>query len=295
MNGGFDDFPFPDNNNNPNSFLPDRNEPNNFNPSNISIQQDRNESNDNNLFFLINMINQPFSFNQNNPMDLYREEYNQNNEAETHSNMNNNNNMSTQYRTLFEIRPVSKTRLGRKPKNSSNNNGKKIHDKYEKKNMMFVYKRNIYNNSLEAVNELLKQSDNNKINKIQLLKNDTSKVVKNKKTDNEALLSLKVKDMLSFKITSRFKYNDKDYNKKQIEFILEQDDEEINEFLNKDFEDLINIYKETNDKTGVFRYFKRVDDDIKKYAQDKKYIKYYRAMSNNFKGIIKEMQSRKRD
>ena len=193
---------------------------------------------------------------------------------------------------IFEIKKV---KTGRKRKNKIIIKDK-THTKFKKDNIIIKIKRNLYNHSLKFVNALLKNSNDNKINKIKLRKNDNSIIIASKKEKNLSLLKTPIKDILSTKLSSKYIYLHEDYNKDKINFIIKQNNKEINEFLNKTFEDILNLYRKDKDDNDIYKDFKRLNDDIEKYKmenEDENYINLYKEVTNDFKTVIARIFPRK--
>ena len=193
---------------------------------------------------------------------------------------------------IFEIKKV---KTGRKRKNQIIIKDK-THTKFKKDNIIIKIKRNLYNHSLKYVNFLLKKSNDNKINKIKLHKNDNSIIIASKKEKNLSLFKTPIKDILSTKLSSKYIHLHEDYNKDKINFIIKQNNKEINEFLNKTFEDILNLYRKDNDDNDTYKDFKRLNDDIEKYKmenEDENYIDLYKEITNDFENVIARIFPRK--
>lgn len=188
---------------------------------------------------------------------------------------------------IFSIKKMKKK--GRYRKNQIITKKKyKTHTKYDKDNIIIKIKRNLYNHSLELVNTLLKNSNDNKINKIILRKNNNAIIIASKKEKNNDLLEKPIKDILSTKVSSKFTSLHEDYNKDKIDLIIKQNNKEINEFLNKTFKEILDLYRKVKNDNDIYKDFKRLEDDIKKYEmeQDQRYIDLYKEKTENFENII---------
>ena len=193
---------------------------------------------------------------------------------------------------IFEIKKV---KTGRKRKNQIIIKDK-THTKFKKDNIIIKIKRNLYNHSLKFVNVLLKKSNDNKINKIKLCKNDNSIIIASKKEKNLSLFKTPIKDILSTKLSSKYIHLHEDYNKDKINFIIKQNNKEINEFLNKTFEDILNLYRKDKDDNDIYKDFKRLNDDIEKFKmenEDENYIDLYKEITNDFENVIDRIFPRK--
>ena len=188
---------------------------------------------------------------------------------------------------IFEINKIKKRRQGRKKMNQVYNN-EETHTKYGGDNIATKVKRNNFNNYLKHINLKLRKSKNPILNNIELKKIDTSIITVSKKEENLELLDQKIKDTLSNKISRKFLYLEEDYNKKKIEFILQQNDKDINYELNLTNREILDIYCNNKKDNPIFKDFKTLDDDLKelKKENDDKYIKLYEYTAKNFEQII---------
>lgn len=196
---------------------------------------------------------------------------------------------------VFEIKKIKKTKLGRKKLNQIYNS-KNAHTKYNKDNIITKIKRNINDNFLENLNLNLRKSKNPNLNKIQLVKIDTSVITVSKKEENIDLLDQEIKYTLSNKITPKFLYLEKDYNKKNIEFILQQNDKEINYQLNLTNREILDIYSNNRKVNPNFKNFKTLEDDLEelKTKHDDNYLKLYEYTVKNFESIINKIFPRRK-
>ena len=151
-------------------------------------------------------------------------------------------------------------------------------------------------NEYKHINLKLSKSQNPKLNKIQLVKIDTSIITVSKKEDNLELLNKKMKDILSNKISSKYLYLEEDYNKKQIEFILKQNDEDINYELNLTYREILDVYSNNKKDNPIFKDFKTLDDDLEelRIVNDQKYLQLYEYTAKNLESIINAIFPRRR-
>ena len=196
---------------------------------------------------------------------------------------------------IFKINKIKKSRQGRKKLNQVYNN-EETHTKYSGDNIAIKIKRNNYNNYLKHINLKLRKSKNPNLNNIELKKIDTSIITVSKKEENLELLDQKIKDTLSNKISSKYLYLEEDYNKKKIEFILQQNDKDINYELNLTNREILDIYCNNKKDNLIFKDFKTLDDDLKelKKKNDDKYIKLYEYTAKNFEQIINAIFPRRK-
>ena len=194
---------------------------------------------------------------------------------------------------IFEIKKLKK--LGRNKKNKISKN-ERNHNKNKRDNIATKVKRNVNKNEYKHINLKLSKSQNPKLNKIQLVKIDTSIITVSKKEDNLELLNKKMKDILSNKISSKYLYLEEDYNKKQIEFILKQNDEDINYELNLTYREILDVYSNNKKDNPIFKDFKTLDDDLEelRIVNDQKYLQLYEYTAKNLESIINAIFPRRR-
>lgn len=202
---------------------------------------------------------------------------------------------------VFEIKKEKKSLLGRKRKsqlpyniNNDDMDNNNVHTKNKKDNKFTKLKRNTYNNSSKCINFLLKKSKNKNLNTIQLKKIDNSILIVSKKEENEELLKTELKDLFSNNISKKYKYDDIDYNKNAIKYILKQNDKEINYTLKKTLGDMMEIYVDKNKET--INGFIKLKDDKKFFEKNKdvEYIKLFKDFANNYKAIINKIYPRRK-
>ena len=177
--------------------------------------------------------------------------------------------------------------IGRKSKNSLYNK-EKPHTKKSKDNIITTIKRKLINYSLEFINSLIKKSKNDEINKIKLLKIDnTSSIVYNKEKSLD-LLNLTLKDLLSGTLSKKYKLLDENYNKININLIIENKENDLINAFNITLREILHIYCDDN-KNGFFEDLKRLKDDknnFKSKNEEKSYIELYEKTAKNFEEII---------
>ena len=175
----------------------------------------------------------------------------------------NNHNIKNEVKIkIFEIKKVNKN-IGRKRKNDSriNLNNDKIHTKNDDDNIRTKILRQLYKHSLKYSNDSFKSSENLVIKKQELFKINTSFIIFSEKEKNLNLLGTKLKFILSYELSKRFKNKDNNHNKETIDIILHQNDENINYFLNLNMEDILDIYAGKNEDE-IIKNFPTIDDDI---------------------------------
>ena len=199
----------------------------------------------------------------------------------------NNHNIKNEVKIkIFEIKKVNKN-IGRKRKNDSriNLNNDKIHTKNDDDNIRTKILRQLYKHSLKYSNDSFKSSENLVIKKQELFKINTSFIIFSEKEKNLNLLGTKLKFILSYELSKRFKNKDNNHNKETIDIILHQNDENINYFLNLNMEDILDIYAGKNEDE-IIKNFPTIDDDIaifKKKGADDFYTEKYKFIAKHFK------------
>lgn len=192
---------------------------------------------------------------------------------------------------------IEKTRrLGRHKKDQIYNKNESTHTKDKSDNIKTKVKRNAKNNCVDLVNIALSKSNNKKLNGIRLKKVKNPLVIAYKKEENEKLLKLSVEELLSSEISDKYKTLPKDYNKKQIEKIKKENDEELNSILKKNFLEMIELYTNKIREDNIFKYFRRIDKDLEEFRNegvDEEYIKLYTTIANEFEDNIKKIFPRK--
>ena len=234
-----------------------------------------------------NDVNRYFNINNNNDQDGPLSAIN-----EVQNNHNNHSITNRVKIKIFEIKKVNKN-LGRKRKNDSqiNLNNDKTHTKYGDDNIRTKIMRQLYEHSLKYLNNSFKSSQNPVIKKQKLLKINTSFIIFSDKEKNLNLLGTKLKIICSYEISKKYKNKDKYHNKKTIDIILDQNDENINYFLNLDVEDILDIYAGKNEDE-IIKNFPTVDDDIsifKNEGDDDFYTEKYKFIAKNFKKMIDDI------
>ena len=196
---------------------------------------------------------------------------------------------------IFKIMKCKKN-VGRNRKDKKYNKENQ-HDKFETTNVMTRVKRNVGNNSLDLLNTSLEKSENPRLQNIRLCKIDKSVIEVCKKEKNLDLLKTPLKDLFSSKLSIKYKHYDENYNKKQIDKILKENDPKLNEILNKTVEDMVNIYAQKNVEDDIYRDFRRIEDDkndlLELYEDDGiEYYHKYEYIAKNLKAIILKRNSR---
>lgn len=184
-----------------------------------------------------------------------------------------------------------KGRISKKSKNIKGVHTKKDTDNIERRVKVFFY-----DSILDYGNELIGkyQSQNeNGAGAYPLLKDIHSKIKKkSSKKDNLKLLENSVRDMLSQKISSKYKNFPSDFNKKVIDKIYREGKAmEIISFLNKKVLILYNEFIEKGKKHEKFKTLDFYIESLKKES-DKDYLESVASTAKNFEENIRKKHSK---
>ena len=201
-------------------------------------------------------------------------------------------------KVIFRITKEKHKLIGRRKKNRIYGYPAN-HTKFEPKNILTRNKKAAYNNFLAYFNKSIKNSKDEEIKKrkIKLRKIDNSVIGVCSKNDNLNLIKMNMKDILSHPLSNNHTRFDKNYNKKEIDFILGRKDKKLIYILNKNFEYVIRIYANVLvDKN--FDGFKTIEDEVKKIKDipkddlEMEYIKTYTKFAQNFKRAYQDINER---
>ena len=190
-----------------------------------------------------------------------------------------------------------KNLLGRKKNNPEKIKKMGKHNKFDDDNLIQEIKQTLMGKVFDCINTTLEniyKNTNKKLLKInqKQIKNSTVK-------NNIQFLSISLKDYFSDNISTKYKNYHLDYNKKLIESLLNEENEEIKNF----FEKLFNLTP--LDCLKHFRYeenikelegLERLHDSYKKFKEkndSEMYIKKYEFYVQNFENIIHMKKGRK--
>ncbi len=177
------------------------------------------------------------------------------------------------------------------------NNGKSgKHDKYESDNIIKKCKGTFISYVVENINiHIDKEKKYEK-----LLDLDYSLISKIKKDSDLELLNMKLKDLVSKDISSKYKskLNEKDYNKNIINKIIQNEDssEKLMNLLNMTFNEWIDIftYKIENDYNKEYNLLQAALDKInQKNNNDKEYLLKFIFYLYNYKRWFESKKGRK--
>ena len=192
---------------------------------------------------------------------------------------------------IFSIKKIMK--LGRIKKNS-NKRGK--HDKYKRDNIIRRFKVHLMKSIYEYINSLFLFNKNGKNQKRTLKKLCSLDTKSISKRDNIKWLNSTIRNVFSKNITSRLSKYNKDYNKKLIGLIYEQNIElDVISLLNKTIREMWLVYI-NDDSDKSYNGFSTLKDDItqlKEMGEPESYIKHYISIATRFEDIFDEIISRK--
>jgi len=165
---------------------------------------------------------------------------------------------------LFELKKQRKKReksnfkfnLKRGRKNNGDDIERK-HDKNQSDNIIKKCKGIFFSNLIEYINEYINTYKINDKENFELLKLNYEKYINNLKKENEIkLLNTQLKDVASFEISDKYNKN-KDFNKIQVNRILEQEknNQIINNLLNMTFGEWIDIFTFKNKMDNNIEFF----------------------------------------
>ena len=193
----------------------------------------------------------------------------------------------------------TKKKRGRKNKKTGET-GK--HNKFSDDNLIRRCKSILLKYLLNFINITIKDVYQNNIgvgmNKMQLLKMNKKQIVNSKAKYNQEFLYKQLKDIFSDTITTKFKYHSIDHNKKLIQHLLNEKDEEKYKIFKPLFEltilECLNHFRGHNNikmlegMTTLNEAYQELKDKSESYIDEfKNYI-------NNFEKIIMNKKSRNR-
>ena len=204
-------------------------------------------------------------------------------------------NIETVNTTLETETIVSKGRITTIDKNNGKS-GK--HDKYESDNIIKKCKGTFISYVVENINIYIDKEKKYE----KLLDLDYSLISKIKKDSDLELLNMKLKDLVSKDISSKYKskLNEKDYNKNIINKIIQNEDssEKLMNLLNMTFNEWIDIftYKIENDYNKEYNLLQAALDKInQKNNNDKEYLLKFIFYLYNYKRWFESKKGRNTD
>ena len=173
------------------------------------------------------------------------------------------------------------------------------HNKYSEDNIIRKIKSQILNYLRVFINSFIKENYNGNIGhgkfKKEILKINQEQVINDK--FNKNLINKTLKDIFSHNLSKKYSTFDSDHNKKLIELLLsETDEEKKNEFQNLfslTFMDALNHFSGIK-PLPILKGMKLLNDLCKKFEDDKTYVELLKYNTLNFKKIIMDKKSRDR-
>ena len=191
------------------------------------------------------------------------------------TNNNENGNSDTE-----KEKPISNT--NDKIDNKEKTQEKKEPD-YRIENFIKKIKTFVFKSIFRYVNSLIK--GRTKLKKIE------NKVARNTDSKyNKELLKTRLEDILSVGISTKYKIQNKKYNKKIIEKLYEENNQKVIDILNMELKDFINKFKDNPTLKG---YYESYIDNIKKEYSDN-YVRTFESYFDRFDEICEKRKEKKR-
>ena len=193
---------------------------------------------------------------------------------------------------IFSINKVKKKGRIKKYRNKS---GK--HNKYQRDNIIRLFKVHLMNNIYKYINSSFKENQNKPKNK-KILQKISSKYIKSiSKEDNIKWLNSKLSVVFSQNLSTKFVRYKSNHNEKVINSVLKKGTD-INAIfiLNHTIKDMWIIYI-NDDINHNYTGFSTLKDDIeelKKSNQPQDYIEKYKKIAIEFEEIFNNIKERKR-
>ena len=183
--------------------------------------------------------------------------------------------------------------IGRKRKSD---NTERKHTKDNPDNIIKKCKGIFFQYIIIYVNLLIKEYKTNKEEKIELLKLNYNKYVNKLKKECELeLFEMKLKDLVSFEISDKYK-NSKDFNKKKMNKILkeEKDNKILMDLLNMTYGDWIDVFTLKNhpENAPLFNGLQEALEDVAGKS-DKEYFSRFVFYLFNYKNYFQNKKGRR--
>ena len=200
---------------------------------------------------------------------------------------------------IIENRPKNKKEkkmLGRKKKDSEES-GK--HDKYSEDNIIRKIKSTLLNYLRIFINSVIYKKYNGKIGegifRKEILKMNQDQVIIGK--HDKQLINRTLKDIFSNEISKKYSTFNPNHNKKLIQFLLNEVDEEkriaFENLFSLTFMDALNHFSEIM-PLPILNGMKLLKDLCKKYENDQNYVNLLKYYTSNFENTIKIKRNRNR-
>ena len=207
----------------------------------------------------------------------------------------NENDVEAQKKTKIFVK------LGRKKKGEIFDK-EKVHSKESKDNISIKFKRLFLKNLIKFLNNKLEKSRNLKLNLLRFKFLNSGYIKSLKKDLNLEMLDSPAFAVLSQDIAKKYKNFDKDYNKKIIKLIYEENEKSLMIILNQSIRKLMKIFCNNKKEEGLFKEYKRLDEYIENFIKnlsenekDKKdYFNQLKYAGINFEEGLKSIFGRNR-
>ena len=198
---------------------------------------------------------------------------------------------------IFLINKVNK-KLGRIGKSKKGIKG--LHNKWSQDNIIQKIKASFNERAFNYINkEYDKYLINNHIDRPQLIKRITPAKVRNiKKDDNLLWFSLKLKDLFSMELSSKYTRFGKNYNKNNIEKLYRENEaKDVINILEKTVREMFNEFCNDTPIDGFETLKYDLESQKKKMEEEnedniEEYLKKYKDIAQNLEHIFKLKRSR---
>ena len=192
----------------------------------------------------------------------------------------------------------NKAKLGRKRKDEINNediDNANIHTKENPDNIRVRFKRIFFANLIGSLNELLKESQNPKLNSLQFKKLNSVFIKSLKKDMIVEMLNSPASKVLSEKIAKKYKKFDEYSNREIINLIYKENEESLINILSKPTRELIGAFCGNTDDDLLLKNY-RLEDSIKKLSkkENKDYIEKLKNEAKHFEETFIKISGRNR-
>ena len=200
-------------------------------------------------------------------------------------------NTSREERNFFNENERNKL-LNKKRKNKSTNKARKPHTKYTYDNLKRECKHLVIENAKEFINKKIKEAYNGNIGD-GVLKKELVKLNQEQKKNssvefNQLFLNKTLKEILSQKITKKFKFYDQDHNKNVIEIVIKEKKDEFEKIFNITFIECLKHFigiKQICELNGFTLFEELKEQIVLKYEDGESYYQ-------NLEIFLKEFEKR---
>ena len=203
-----------------------------------------------------------------------------------------------EYKIIEDI-PEDKTEKNKQGRKRKNSKRVGIYNKFSQDNIITKIKTTLLNFLRIYINSFINKKFNGNIGegifKKEILKMNPKQIINNKLNKN--LLNKTLKDIFSHEISRKYSNFESDHNKKLIEFLLNEVDEEkrieFENLFNLTFMDGLNHFSGIK-PIPILKGMKLLKDLCEKFKDDQMYVKLLKYNTLNFKKIIMDKKSRDR-